>query len=80
MSNSSYVVLRGDNTIWVGQNDIKRPKNGNSQSLNQSLSEVNVALGLVVCLTVLIGEILGCGKNDFVSYFSMALCLIRIGQ
>ena len=74
MSDSSYVILREDNpiwvgqsdiksskckenTIWVGQNDIKYPKNGNSQSTNQSLSKVNVALGLVVCLTVLIGGV-----------------------
>ena len=74
MSDSSYVILREDNpiwvgqsdiespkckdnTIWVGQNDIERPKNVNSQSTNQSLSKVNVALGLVVCLTVLIGGI-----------------------
>ena len=25
-------------------------------------------------------SIVGCGKNDFASYFSMALCLISIGQ
>ena len=55
MSNSSYVILREDNTIWVGQSDLESPKC--SQSANQSLSQLNVALGLVVCLTVLIGGI-----------------------
>ena len=57
MSNLSQVESRGDNIIRVGHNDIKCPLNGNSQSLDQSLSKVNVALGLVVCLTVLMGGI-----------------------
>ena len=57
MSNLSQVELRGDNIVRVGQNVIKCPLKGNSQSLHQSLSKVNVALGLVVCLTVLMGGI-----------------------
>ena len=57
MSNLSQVELRGDNIVRVGQNVIKCPLKGNSQSLRQSLSKVNVALGLVVCLTVLMGGI-----------------------
>ena len=74
MSDSSYVILREnnpiwvgqsdiespkckDNTIWVGQNDLEHSKSGNNQSANQSLSKLNVALGLVVCLTVLIGGV-----------------------
>ena len=57
MSDLSQFELRGDNIVRVGHNDIKCPLKGNSQSLRQSLSKVNVVLGLVVCLTVLVGGI-----------------------
>ena len=57
MSELSQFELRGDNLVRVGHNDIKCPLKGNSQSLRQSLSKVNVVLGLVVCLTVLVGGI-----------------------
>ena len=44
MSGLNRVKLRGDTIVRVGHNDIKCPLKGNSQSLHQSLSKVNVAL------------------------------------
>ena len=56
MSDTSYVILREDNSL-SSHSDLESPKCKNNQSANQSLSQLNVALGLVVCLTVLIGGI-----------------------
>ena len=56
MSDTSYVILREDNNI-SSQNDIESPKCKINQSTNQSLSQLNVTLGLVACLTVLLGGV-----------------------
>ena len=56
MSDISYVMLGEDNNI-SSQNDIESKKGKIIHSTNQSLSQLNVALGLVICLTVLTGGV-----------------------
>ena len=56
MSDTSYFILKEDNSL-SSQSDLESPKCKNNQSANQSLSQLNVALGLVVCLTVLTGGV-----------------------
>ena len=53
MADSSYVVLRYDNSL----SNCESPKCKSSQSVNRSLSPLNVSLGLLVCLIVLIGGV-----------------------
>ena len=56
MSDTSYVILREDNSM-SSKSDLESPKCKINPSANQSLSQLNVALGLVDCLTVLIGGV-----------------------
>ena len=57
MSDLNRVELRSDTIVRIGHNDIKCQLKGNSQSLRLSLYKVNVVLGIVVCVTVLVGGI-----------------------
>ena len=56
MSDTSYVILREDNSL-SSQSDSESPKCKNNQSANRSLFPLNVSLGLLVCLIVLIGGV-----------------------
>ena len=53
MADTSYVVLREDNSL----SNLENPKCKNNQSANRSLFPLNVSLGLLVCLIVLIGGV-----------------------
>ena len=71
MTNSSYIMLREDKDS-SSSNDIKSKEGKIIQSTNQSLSQLNVALGLVVCLTVLTGGVfIMTGPKDDVTLAGM---------
>ena len=53
MADASYVVLRDNNSL----SNFESPQCKNNQSVNRSLSPLNVSLGLLVCLIVLIGGV-----------------------
>ena len=71
MTNSSYIMLKEEEDQSIAMD--RRCKEGKIiQATNQSLSQLNVALGLVVCLTVLTGGVfIMAGLNDDVTRAGM---------